>query len=126
MIEQNENTIKEQNNIPGQKKEVDVKDYPYASELANMLKDIEYPTDKNKILNFIKSIGNTDKNIMELLEKIEDKQYNNSAEVINGTGLIKRQQIYPDNSFQNQKRYIFTPIGKIFELYDTQRKRDLL
>jgi flagellar basal body P-ring protein FlgI len=86
---QNENTINEQNNIPRQQKEVNVKDYPYASELANLLKDIEYPTDKNKIINFIKSIGNTDENIMELIEKIEeDKQYNNSAEVINSTGLV--------------------------------------
>jgi flagellar basal body P-ring protein FlgI len=89
MSDQNENTINEQNNIPGQQKEVNVKDYPYASELANLLKDIEYPTDKNKIINFIKSIGNTDENIMELIEKIEeDKQYNNSAEVINSTGLV--------------------------------------
>jgi len=89
MCDQNENTINEQNNIPGQQKEVNVKDYPYASELANLLKDIEYPTGKNKIINFIKSIGNTDQNIMELIEKIEeDKQYNNSAEVINSTGLV--------------------------------------
>ena len=89
MSDQNENTINEQNNIPGQQKEVNVKDYPYTSELANLLKDIEYPTGKNKIINFIKSIGNTDQNIMELIEKIEeDKQYNNSAEVINSTGLV--------------------------------------
>jgi hypothetical protein len=89
MSDQNKNTINEQNNIPGQQKEVNVKDYPYASELANLLKDIEYPTDKNKIINFIKSIGNTDENIMELIEKIEeDKQYNNSADVINSTGLV--------------------------------------
>jgi hypothetical protein len=80
MSDQNENTINEQNNIPGQQKEVNVKDYPYASELANLLKDIEYPTGKNKIINFIKRIGNTDQNIMELIEKIEeDKRYNNSA-----------------------------------------------
>jgi len=80
MSDQNENTINEQNNIPGQQKEVNVKDYPYASELANLLKDIEYPTGKNKIINFIKSIGNTDQNIMKLIEKIEeDKRYNNSA-----------------------------------------------
>ena len=32
MSDQNENTINEQNNIPGQQKEVNVKDYPYASE----------------------------------------------------------------------------------------------
>jgi Protein of unknown function (DUF2795) len=91
MSDQNENKINEQNNIPGQQKEVHVKDYPYTSELANLLKDIDYPADKNKVINFIKNIGNTDENIMELLEKIEDKQYNNSAEVTNATGLVKRQ-----------------------------------
>jgi hypothetical protein len=89
MSDQIENTIDKQNNIPGQQKEVDVKDYPYASELANILKDMDYPSDKNKILNFIKSIGSTDENIMGLLEKIEDKQYSNSAEVISATGLVK-------------------------------------
>ena len=91
MSDQNKNTIDNQNNISGQQKEVDVKDYPYASELANLLKDMEYPADKNKILNFVKSIGSTDENMMELLEKIEDKQYSNSAEVVNATGLVKRQ-----------------------------------
>ncbi len=90
MSDQNENAINKQNNIPGQQKEVNVKDYPYASELANLLKDIEYPSDKNKIINFIKSFGNTDENILELLEKIQDKEYNNSAEVINATGLVKK------------------------------------
>ena len=91
MSDQNENTINKQNSIPGQRKEVDVKDYPYASELANLLKDMDYPADKNKILNFVKSIGSTDGNITQLLEKIDDKQYSNSAEVINATGLVKRQ-----------------------------------
>ena len=91
MSDQNENTIDKQNNIPGQQKEVDVKDYPYASELANLLKDMEYPADKSKILSFVKSVGNTDKNIMELLEKIDDKQYSNSAEVVSASGLVERQ-----------------------------------
>ena len=91
MSEQNGNTTNNQNNIPGQQKEVDVKDYPYASELANLLKDMEYPADKSKILSFVKSIGNTDKNIMELLEKIDDKQYSNSAEVVSASGLVERQ-----------------------------------
>ena len=29
----------------------------------------------------------------ELLEKLEDKQYNNSAEVISATGLVERQWV---------------------------------
>jgi len=32
-----------------------IRDYPYAVELANMLKDIEYPANKNTIINSIKS-----------------------------------------------------------------------
>lgn len=91
MSDQNENTINKQNNVSGQQKEVDVKDYPYASELANLLKDMEYPADKNKILSFIKSIGSTDENIMQLLEKIGESRYSNTAEVINATGLVKKQ-----------------------------------
>ena len=92
MSDQNENTINKQNSIPGQQKEVDVKDYPYASELANLLKDMEYPADKNKILGFVKSAGNTDEKMTQLLEKIEgNKQYSNSAEVISATGLVERQ-----------------------------------
>ena len=90
MSDQNENSLNQQNNIQGQRKEVDVKDYPYASELANLLKDLEYPADKTKILNFIKSTGSTDENIIGLIEKIEDNQYKNSSEVISATGLVKR------------------------------------
>lgn len=88
MIDLNENTIDEQNNIPGQQKEVNVKDYPYTSELANLLKDIEQTADKSKILNFIQSIGNIDENLIQIVEKIDNKQYDNSADVITATGLV--------------------------------------
>ena len=90
MSSQNNSNAEEQNNVMGQKKEVNVTDYPYTTELANLLKDMEYPANKNKILDFIKSAGNTDNTIVELIEKIEDIQCNNSAEVINSTGLVER------------------------------------
>jgi hypothetical protein len=90
MGNQNERTTNEQSNIQGQQKDVNVKDYPYAVELANVLKDIEYPANKNTIINSVKSVGNVDKNITELLEKLEDKQYGNSAEVVSATGLVER------------------------------------
>ena len=91
MSNQNERSTNEQHDIPGQQKDVSVKDYPYAVELANVLKDIEYPANKNNIISSVKSVGNVDKNITELLEKLEDKQYSNSAEVVSATGLVERQ-----------------------------------
>jgi hypothetical protein len=93
MSNQNERTTHEPDDIPRQQKDVSVKDYPYDVELADALKDIEYLANKNTILNSVKSIGNMDKNMTELLEKLEDKQYSNSAEVVSATGLVETQYV---------------------------------
>jgi hypothetical protein len=86
-----EKTSSEQGNIQGQRKEVDVQDYPSAVELANILKDVNFPADKNTIINSVKnSNAANNKNISDFIEKIEDKQYNNSAEVVSATGLVSR------------------------------------
>ncbi len=69
MSNRNERTINEQDDISGSQKDVGVKNYPYDVDLANMLKDVEYPANKNTILNSVKSIGNMDKNMTELLKK---------------------------------------------------------
>ena len=82
-------TENRQEDIPGQKKEVDVKDYPSAIELADILKGINYPADKNTIVNSV--VGrNTDKKVSELLGQIEDKVYNNASEVVSATGLVEK------------------------------------
>lgn len=55
-----------------------------------MLKGINYPADKNAIVNSV--VGrNTDKKVAELLGRIEDKSYNNASEVVNATGLVERK-----------------------------------
>lgn len=87
MSENSGNIFNEQGNVDGQRKDVNVKDYPSAIELANLLKNVNYPADKQTILS---SIGkeNLDRNILNLLEKIEDKQYKNSSEVVSATGIV--------------------------------------
>ncbi len=83
-------TAKRQEDISGMQKEIDVKDYPSSVELADILKGIIYPADKNTIINSV--IGrNTDKKLTELLGQIEDKTYNNASEVVTATGLVKRE-----------------------------------
>ena len=84
-----ENFANEQNSVAGQRKEVNVQDYPSAIELANVLKDVNYPADKNTIMNSIDR-NKTDNRIVQCLEKIEDKQYSNSSEVASATGLVSR------------------------------------
>ncbi len=81
--------INQQNATEGQRKEVNVKDYPSAVELADILKGIIYPADKDTIVNSV--IGrNTDKKISELLGQIEDKLYYNASDVASATGLVER------------------------------------
>ncbi len=88
---QAEKIANEQENVPGQRKEVDVKDYPSAAALANLLKDVDFPADKNTIINSINQSETNNKNIVGLLEKIEDKQYNNTTEVVSATGIVDKQ-----------------------------------
>ncbi len=88
---QAEKIANEQENVPGQRKEVDVKDYPTAAALANLLKDVDFPADKNTIINSINQSETNNKNIVGLLEKIEDKQYNNTTEVVSATGIVDKQ-----------------------------------
>ena len=44
--------------------------------LGQILKDVEFPANKDKIIKFLKSYV-TDKKILNKLEKIKDKEYNN-------------------------------------------------
>lgn len=82
---QTEKIVNEQSNISGQKKEVQG-DYGQLASIGQILKDIEFPANKNRIVEFIKS-HNTDQNIIQQLQNIEDKEYQNSAEVTAAAGL---------------------------------------
>jgi hypothetical protein len=55
-----------------------------------LLKNVNHPADKITIIKSVKNNNANNKNISDLLEKIEDKQYNNSAEVVSATGLVSR------------------------------------
>jgi hypothetical protein len=82
-----EDILNKQNEISGQKKEVNVEDYGEASSIGQILKDLEFPANKNKIIEFAKS-KNCDENTIKKLEQIEDKEYKNTAEVTTATGIV--------------------------------------
>jgi hypothetical protein len=79
--------ISEQGGIPGERKEVNVESYGKVASLGQILKDIDFPTNKYKIIKFIKSYV-TDKDILNKLEKIKDKEYKNVAEITHETDLV--------------------------------------
>ena len=79
--------ISEQGGIPGQRKEVNVENYEGVASLGQVLKDLDFPVNKEKIGEFVKS-NNTGKDLLEKLEKIPDKEYKNVSEVTHEAGLV--------------------------------------
>ena len=55
--------------------------------LGQILKDLEFPANKDKIIKFLKSYV-TNKEILNKLEKIKDKEYKNVAEITLETDLV--------------------------------------
>ena len=86
-----EKNVSEQAGIEGQRKEVNVEDYPKAVALGQLLKDIDFPADKQKVIQHVqqRSEGNADsQNLLSTLQNIEDKEYHNVAEVTKAAGVV--------------------------------------
>ena len=82
--------ISEQNAIEGQRKEVNVESYSDVAEIGQILKDIEFPARKDKILDFIRDkITPVNKErIYSALSKIEDRKYKKVSDVTTASGLV--------------------------------------
>ena len=52
--------VSEQGGVEGQRKQVNVGDYANATALGRLLKDLEFPTDKNKIIQYVQLNGDLD------------------------------------------------------------------
>jgi hypothetical protein len=84
--------INEQNAVEGQRKEVNVENYALVSEIGQLLKDVDFPAEKNKILEFVRGhhvVQNKEK-ILDVLSDLEDKSYNNVSDVTTSAGLVYR------------------------------------
>ncbi len=83
--------VNEQSGVEGQRKEVNIGDYPKAAALGQLLKDIDFPSDKQRIIQHVqqRSGSNADsQNLLSTLQNIEDKEYHNVAEVTKAAGVV--------------------------------------
>ena len=90
--------VSEQGGVEGQRKEVNVGDYVKAAAIGQLLKDLEFPTDKNKIIQFVQlqetpiNISQEKKeDVLYILQKNmeEGKNYQNVSEVTRAAGLVR-------------------------------------
>ena len=68
---------------------------PSAAALARLLKDFEFPAYKSKIVEFIQQKKNSNPNsnqILAVLDKIEERQYQNVADITLSAKLVQRNK----------------------------------
>src|SRR5919202_6811416 len=76
-----EKVVSQQGGIEGQRKEVNVESYSKTASLVQVLKDLDFPTNRAKIIEFVRATRNPEPSILSSLQKVKDQQYKNISDV---------------------------------------------
>jgi hypothetical protein len=88
--------VSEQAGVQGQRKEVNVESYAKVAAIGQILKDMNFPAGKNRIISFARqqeSSPTDNKNldregILSALQNLEDREYQNVSDVTTALGLV--------------------------------------
>ena len=88
--EQTLRAVRKQSQIPGERKEKTINDFPKAAAIGQILKDLDFPADKQKIVTFVEKLNSPQsREILPVIEKLDEKRYENVSEVADATGLVE-------------------------------------
>lgn len=90
--EQTQRVTRKQHRISGEGRDKTIYDFPYAAAIAQVLKDLDFPTNKQRIIQHIEqkqSIMPESREILSVLQQIEEKDYSNTADVTKAAGLVE-------------------------------------
>jgi glycerol dehydrogenase-like iron-containing ADH family enzyme len=89
--EQTQRTLRRQDQVQGEQREKTVSDFPQAAALAQVLKDLEFPADKEAIIRFVERSNRPERNeVMPLVQTINERQYQNVSEVAEAARLVQQ------------------------------------
>ena len=89
--------VSEQAGVQGQRKEVNVESYSKVAAIGQILKDLDFPADKNKIISFARqqlssTADNKDmenrEDILSALQNLQDREYKNVSDVTSSLGMV--------------------------------------
>src|ERR671915_545922 len=86
--------VSEQAGVQGQRKEVNVESYSKVAEIGQILKDMDFPADKNKIVSFARqqqgsAHGNKNtEDILSALQNLQEREYKNVSDVTTALGMV--------------------------------------
>jgi hypothetical protein len=88
--EQTLRAVRRQSQIPGERKEKTINDFPKAAVVGRILKDLDFPADKQTIVTFVEKLNTPQSTeILPLIEKLDEKRYENVSEIANAMGLVE-------------------------------------
>jgi hypothetical protein len=88
--EQTLRAVRKQSQIPGERKEKTINDFPKAAVVGQVLKDLDFPADKQTIVTFVEKLNTPESTeILPLLEKLDEKRYENVSEIANAMRLVE-------------------------------------
>jgi hypothetical protein len=88
--EQTLRAVRKQTQIPGERKEKTINDFPKAAAVGQILKDLDFPVDKRTIVTFVEKLNTPQsREILPIIKKLDESQYENVSEVANAIGLVE-------------------------------------
>ena len=89
--EQTLRAVRKQSQIPGVgRKEKTINDFSKAAALGQILKDLDFPADKQTIVTFVEKLNSPQsREILPMIEKLNEKLYENVSEIANAIGLVE-------------------------------------
>jgi uncharacterized protein DUF2795 len=85
---QTKSMVSEQGGVVGQRKEVVVKEYSKAAAIGQILNDLEFPAEKQQIVEHLERAKPQSEEILPEIQKIEDRKYANVSDVAKAAGLM--------------------------------------
>jgi hypothetical protein len=85
--------VTRQDMLHGQKRTKIVSDFRYATVIAQLLKDFDFPAHKNTIIQYIldqESESINSREVLSLLQQIQEKYYKNVSDIMQSLDLVRK------------------------------------
>jgi hypothetical protein len=89
--EQTLRAVRKESQIRGERKEKTINDFPKSAAVGQILKDLDFPVDKQTIVTYVQKLNTPQsREILPMIEELKEKQYENVSEVASAARLIEQ------------------------------------
>jgi len=88
--EDTQRTLRKQDSVEGEQRDKTVSDFPQAAALGQILKDMNFPAERGKIIEFLELSNKPERNeVLPVIQRIEERTYQNVSEVAEAARLVQ-------------------------------------